>query len=644
MRGGPDTLRENAESSAGQSLRPRAVLLLVLALDVGVSVFGVAPARAEDKRTVPVLGKFEGRTTAKALGVTGIANPYDATEIEVDAMVKGPGGENRVYPCFWYVPCEPYHVETLDEKTGKVARWERFRAAGDGDWRFRVCPSVAGDYGYSFRVTARRKTWTRPGGAFVVKAGDRSPTGFITLRKGSRYFRYRDGRPFIPLGQNLGWPEEGGSEIYTTWLRRLSRAGANCARLWLVHYFAGTALEWSPTGVNDGYRGVGRFSQEAAARVDRILEAAGTHGIHLILSFFSFGDTNGDWPKNPYAREGGGWLDDPADFFTDRRARESVRNRLRYAVARYGWCPNVWAWELWNEVETSNGYEEQAVLKWHDEMAGFLKSADPHQHLVTTSYRFTPPHTSCLAYGLESIDFVQVHTYLPQITHVFASRIAEISRFSKPVVIAEYGLYVSPNYFDADPAGLHVHDGLWAGVFCGSAGAGMTWWWERYIDPRNLYFHYTGLSRFLAGQDLEGARARKATFDEGGAHLFAFALEATDSLLVWLGAKRQIEWADRFWQSQVRSYTCGVTSGKPRLFIEGKREGRHTVVFLDTFDGVALGATQVTGSKRGLTIPIPTFRHDLALRCYRSDRAPNKALSGVKPTPIHDHFEKLSKR
>src|SRR5208283_3753927 len=109
-----------------------------------------------------------------------------------------------------------------------------------------------------------------------------------------------DGKPFIPLGQNVGWPEESGAEGYALWLKNMAQAGANAGRLWFVHYFGGTALEWSPSSRNSGYAGVGKYSFEAAERVDRIFSAAAQNGIFLMPCFFSFGDQNWDWKENPY--------------------------------------------------------------------------------------------------------------------------------------------------------------------------------------------------------------------------------------------------------------------------------------------------------------------------------------------------------
>jgi hypothetical protein len=580
---------------------------------------GAVPRRPDDlvDPTVPVHGLFEREASAESLGIRGEHNPYDPDDVRVDVEVTCPGGRQLIHPCFWYVPAEPYYVKMPSEDGSRRVEWERFRLTGPGEWRFRFSPGEPGAHAYSYLVTAGGDTLSKPGGEFHVRPAEPGAPVPVTMTKGARHFRHRDGRPFIPIGQNLGWPEESGSRIYSAWLRSLAAEGANCGRLWLVHYMCGTALEWSPKKVNPGYGGVGVYSQESAARVDRMLASALENGVYLTLSFYSFGDTNWDWERNPYCRQAGGWLGEPTEFFTDERARRATRNRLRYAVARYGWSPAVWAWELWNEVETSRGYTEDAVTSWHEEMAAYVKSIDAHGHLVTTSYRFTPPETSCRAYELEDIDFVNVHSYLPQLTDVLPRRVAEARRFGKPVAVSEYGLGVSPDYFDADPDGLHLHDGVWTGLFSGAAGTGMTWWWERYVHPRDLYHHYRGISAFLAGEDLEGARPVECWTSAGPGRCFAFALETRRSLLAWVGTRREIEEAWRDQRKKVVAYSCAPRGGPLELRMASALRGKWKALFCDTSDGAALGQAEAVQTDDGMHVQVPAFERDVAVKIVK---------------------------
>ncbi len=583
-------------------------------------------------------GRLVRFASSASLKIEGDPDPYDPDEVRVDLSVSCPDGTKKTWPAFWFVPHEPFYVTGSTESGDKEGKWERYRPTGKGRWCVRISPQQAGVHTYVWQVTRKDRSWAVPGGEFEC-VDDPKRLGPITVGSGSLYFRRVSGGPFIPIGQNLCWPEENGTVNYGMWLRRLSEAGANCARLWLVHYMCGTAVEWSSKEVHPPYQGVGKYSQEASARVDSILNTADSLGIAVILSFYSFGDTNWDWKNNPYSFHAGGWLTHPTEFFTDERARRHTRNRLRYAIARYGWFNSLWAWELWNEVETSHGYVEDAVTRWHEEMAAFVRQTDPHGRLITTSYRFVPPTTPCLAYRNTNIDFVNVHTYLPDITLLFSSRVDSLASFGKPVVISEFGLDVSPTYFEADKTGLHVHDGLWAGVFSGSAGGGMTWWWERYIHPKNLCFHYTGISRFLKGEDLRGVRSCTVSVDPPGS-CFGFALRTETGLLAWAGTKRNIGRESGDDRGKVISYSCVRNGGPVTLVIAGDWSRLKNVVIYDTYDGLPVSEGEWIASADNVRVKIPSVRHDVAIKgFYDTKDVPRFERGDV--TPIHDHFEGL---
>ncbi len=616
---------------------------LALAALAGFLLLAAEPAKP------PAAGPFdlvERAAKPAALGISGASNPYDPEEIRVDVVIAPPDGPNKVLPCFWFVSCKRDFAEGPggDDPTVK-RRWERFAPSGEGDWRFRFRPALRGKHEYVYLVTQGGRQWRKEGGSFEAIAA-KSPLagrpGPIRLGKDSRYLSDAAGRTFLPVGHNLGWPDESGSEGYEKWMGELAAAGGNASRLWLVHYFGGTALEWSKSEHNAGYAGAGQYSQEAAARVDRILEVAEAKGVHLMLCFFSFGDHNWDWGKNPYNKQAGGWLETPAQFFTDGRARKAVRAMLHYAVARYGHSPSIWAWELWNEVETSRGYEEAAVTEWHREMAAEIRRLDAHKHLVTTSYRFAPPVTACAAYGLKDVDFAQVHFYGPHLVSGIGDAVRAAEKFGKPVVVGECGLWVSPNYFAADPAGLHLHDGAWASVFSGAAGGGMAWWWERFIHPKGLSFHDTGLARFLEGEDLAGARPIPLLARDSPERYFALALKSPRATYGWIGLCRMARWAAVATDGDARleRYGCEPASGPIEALLEGDFRGARRILFYDAFDGVLVGEAKAEGTEKGISIPVPAFRHDVAFKCLPADAAVPPA--GGKPaTPLHDRFEKM---
>lgn len=75
---------------------------------------------------------------------------------------------------------------------------------------------------------------------------------------------------------------------------------------------------------------------------------AAQYGIRLqmcIQSYNSFRITNWypGWENCPYSSSNGGKLDQPPAFFTTEWAMSLTEQKLRYLVARYGFCfePNI---------------------------------------------------------------------------------------------------------------------------------------------------------------------------------------------------------------------------------------------------------------------------------------------------------------
>src|SRR5690606_16728613 len=85
----------------------------------------------------------------------------------------------------------------------------------------------------------------------------------------------------------------------------------------------------------------------------------------------------------------GGPASTPEEFFTLKESRDKYKNRLRYIVARWGYATSIGAWEFFNEIDNAAFSEEDSVIishdaiaDWHREMAAYLKSIDPYDHIV----------------------------------------------------------------------------------------------------------------------------------------------------------------------------------------------------------------------------------------------------------------------
>jgi hypothetical protein len=323
-----------------------------------------------------------------------------------------------------------------------------------------------------------------------VASGSSHNKGFVVPGP-DNYLRFGTGDPFIPVGENIGWPNGNPYIDYKNWIGKLSDNGGNFFRMW--HCSWGLGIEWK-NGAN-GYEGLRRYKQINAFYQDWLFDFCAEKGIYLMLCLHHHGQVssqvNPEWSASPYNAANGGPCQQTWDFFTHPAARNHVKNRLRYVVARWGYARSIAVWELFNEVDWTDQFDQRKndVAAWHAEMAAFLKTTDPYKHLVTSSYAHE--HNDPSVWVQPHIDFTQTHFYVntPHLERVLAGGTRNyLLDFGKPSLNGEFGLGPDGSSLPAlDPDGIHIHNALWGSLFGGGMGSGMSWWWDSYIDPKNLY-------------------------------------------------------------------------------------------------------------------------------------------------------------
>ena len=187
---------------------------------------------------------------------------------------------------------------------------------------------------------------------------------------------------------------------------------------------------------------------------------------------------------------------------------EAYRDRLRYLVARYGYSSSVFAWEFWNEVDIIDDYDSATVTAWHRDMARYLRSIDPWDHLITTS--FARPRGDPEVDGLPELDFVQSHRYQARdmARDLELDRIAKLAARDRPHFHGEYGIEHHARTGEMDPQGVHIHNGAFSSVGQLQAGIPMTWWWDSYVHPYDLYPIFSAFQRWVDGFDFVQQRVR----------------------------------------------------------------------------------------------------------------------------------------
>lgn len=452
-----------------------------------------------DVSKVPRYGKIEFSFSLQGF----YENAFDPDQIDVTARVRGPDSKTIEIPGFYY---QSYKRALIDNS-------ESLTPQGAPGWRVRFSPMLLGQY--SITITARdqmgAKVESKPTTFECVASDD---PGFIRRSlSDSRYFAFDNGRPYVPIGANVCWAGRRGTFDYDDWLRRYGEAGCNYFRLWLGPSWTTFAFERRAAV---GGSGLGKFDLANAWRLDYVLDLARRNGLHAMLCLDSHVELREDdqWKHTPHNISNGGPLKEPVEFWTNPTMLRLYRNKIRYLVARYAWSAHVMSWEFWNEVDAISpaAYQTDKIMRWHEQMSDYLRKLDPWKHLQTTS--LGKPAGEPSLDGLDQMDFTQTHHYdAPDIARALADDQKRREMYKKPHYVGESGLSAVGNAgvsaSGLDPDGIALHSSLWSAICSGSAGGPMFWYWDNYIHPKNLYTHFSSISKFIKGVDFPRENFRR---------------------------------------------------------------------------------------------------------------------------------------
>jgi hypothetical protein len=429
-------------------------------------------------------------------------NPFDPGEVSVEGVFSLRDGTRVVLPAFW----------------------------DGGAFRLRFCPTRAGEWRLTASVTTLAGRNEAPSRTFRVTSS--SKDGFVRVSKANhRYLALDSGKSFVPIGLNLCWPDRSGTASYDARFAKLRSVGGNFARIWTTEE---RRLETKQAGL-------GRYDLSSAAYYDSVFELAARHGIRTMLTFDDYRVLaktdyfNAHWDSSPYNSANGGPLRDPSEFFDNPLCRKLYKQRLRYLVARYSAYTSLAVWELYNEQD--NIPKPGVPTEWFREMTDYLASIDPYHHIVTTSYSWDdkPEVWRSPALGL-----TQRHLYGQGDTVDFVSMIEEnsrkLDRFGKPHLIGEFGItWKEPDRaLDTSKKGTPLHDALWASIMTGDCGGALTWWWDNYLEPLDLWPVFIGISRFVAPIDFAHRSFRPIPLQVEGLTALGMQDAGTGETILWL--------------------------------------------------------------------------------------------------------------
>ena len=553
-----------------------------------------------------------------------VTNPFDPAQIRIDATFVGPDGKPVAVPAF-------YHQDFVRRL---VNDREELVPVGPGTWKVRFAPTAVGAHRYSLAVQHGGDRLVTGQRAFeCVPSKSR---GFIRVSKRDPlYFAFDDGTWFYPIGHNVHSPNDdtpravkiqqglGGDVLpdrgtfsYDYLFRKMAAHGENFAEIWMCTWWL--AIEWVADWRH--YRGLTDYNLEHAWKLDYLVDLAAKHGLYLHLVVDNHGKASTwcdpEWEDNPYNMVNGGFLRSPEDFFRNPIAREIYKKKLRYIIARWGYSPRIAGIELWSEVDLVGDswafHADPAAaapkVHWHRDVAAYLDRIDPWGHLVTTHFSTTYERIQPSLVDLPGIDYIVCDAYKlggGGILPLIQGTARTVARHGKPGMVTEYG--GSPFGSSAPALRADLHAGLWATYMTHTAGTPLFWWFQ-FIESDGLYSHFAALAAFHKGEDRlgQGLQQRWVSFPKPHHDVSAICLQGRDRAYAWIYSRSAME--------QLPKPKFRPVFGGLSVRLHGLAAQPYRVEVWDTYTGKILSSATLPADRGLLTIPLPRFRTDCALK------------------------------
>lgn len=518
-------------------------------------------------------------------------NPFDLETNRVELHITQPDFSRKVLSFFY---------NGLNEN--KIEKWEA-----------RFAPKQAGLYYFSVIIGEIVQEQFE----IAIEENDKERQGGLTLSNNHGVFEYESGEVFRGIGINICWARD-----YEYYFKKMQASGMNITRLWMCPWHL--SFEWQQTGL-------GHYDLNSANRLDEILNLAEKYGVYIILCIDYHGIAQkgqgffkeNRWLDNPYNKINSGPCENAADIFTDETTRMFFKKKYKYIVSRYGHSAYIACWEFYNEADLMAGKSIQ-VNRWHIEMAEYVKSIDIHERLVSTSSTRSYIEKVIDAFKAPAMDFVMFHSYN---NFNFAPYIIDLTEntvdyYNKPVVLGEFGIDYrgADRTYKLDSQAIGLHNGIWSGWFAETPIIPMSWWWDNYIDPYNLWYEFANLSRFAEKIDLNASHLTYRTLVPGflssdstqQVQCMVRCIYNNDNAALWL--------KNNFYQwSLISEGNEPQETGSFTQIIPDLLPGNYTVKWYDPQTGIFLEnetEREVRGDGK-LSLIINSFKKDLACLVIR---------------------------
>ena len=442
-------------------------------------------------------------------------NPFNPDDISVEFTFNSPSLKQRRIYGFYYQDFK---------REGEIWKEEQTYF----NWRIRFAPDELGEWNFNVRIVAKDIIINEKGGKFNCVPSN-SKGRLIKNNKGDnsdRYLLYSETKEsFFAVGHNIAHsayyhltPEK--AQQHQQWLTELAENGGNFFRLELG----------APNGLPD-WKKYDNYSKKMPQmwEFDQLVEHARHLGLYFILFRHHTELMKGEswdvacWENNPYKK--GFNLKTRKEYFTNKDVIKWQKNALRYIFSRWGYNTSFAFYEYqeldhwYEELIKESGYNNEEAITffkdWYIQQKNYIQTNLKYPILYINTYATTPDfeYDSKNDGMFANSDVIDFHKYGEtkdiNYIHRFDKAKELLNVWKKPVFVEEMGVSAFPGtnflpiYKCSD---IEFHNAIWATSFMGTAGSGLSWWWDRGVHDYNFCKEYNSLSAFLKNEKLSNEK------------------------------------------------------------------------------------------------------------------------------------------
>ena len=521
--------------------------------------------------SVGVYEKFEINV---GLGNAIFENPYNPEEIDLRAIFTSPS--DSVWVIFGFYD----NYQQRDQ------------------WKVRFSPNESGNWSYSLYATDLSGTGTSDQENFTVT--ESSHKGWIrSSEENPHYFEHDNGETFYGIGTYNPW------QMNENELDNLTSHGGNLVGFWNIMYDEGNIIESMESGL-------GKYDQPKCGRIDQIINWAEEKDLKAMFAIWPHDLLSNtvwvhQWHLNPYNS-----ICSVEEFYSDLEAWEYQKKQYRYLIARWGYSRGLGIWEIVNEINGTDGWQNGYVADaemWTQKVSNYLRENDPFKHPNTASQsggKWWPN-------GYEVIDIANVHMYETQLfsahypsnpmrSSMYAYQYITqkfFNDFEKPGIFGEAGYENS--YGGYEPGGANYtsayHNSLWVSWACGISATPI--WWDYNILSGNDLDQLLAFQSFISQnmEYLDFAHKIYEPIEVTSTVTDAFVMASDTSAFGWI---RQID---------------GISISGISFTINGLEDLSYTINYFNTWTGELISSELLlveNGSGVAIIPPIPSNKPDVA--------------------------------